>query len=340
VTVEASKTLTKEIINMRAVQLTAYGNPVEGLQYVDIPEPAAPGPNQVLIGVEFSPLNPSDLLLARGIYGIRPALPTVIGGEGVGRVIALGAGVENVKVGDCVLAPLSSFTWRERMIISAKGLFALPADADVQQLSMVAINPPTAALLLSEYVDLKPGEWVVQNSANSSVGRWVIAFAKARGLKTVNIVRRPELVPELKAIGGDVVVVDSPDASTEVRAAIGQADLRLALDGVSGPATGVLASTLSPHGTLVSYAAMSQAPISISPLDVIFKPLTVRGFWLGHPESGAKSAPPIVQAAEMIASGQVHIPVTATYDLSSIKEAVAHALRGGKILLDVAGSSN
>jgi NADPH:quinone reductase-like Zn-dependent oxidoreductase len=325
---------------MRAVQLTAYGNPVEGLKYVDIPEPAAPGPNQVLIGVEFSPLNPSDLLLARGIYGIRPALPTVIGGEGVGRVIALGAGVENVKVGDRVLAPLSSFTWRERMIISAKGLFALPADADAQQLSMVAINPPTAALLLSEYVDLNPGEWVVQNSANSSVGRWVVAFAKARGLKTINIVRRPELVPELKAIGGDVVVVDSPDASTEVRAAIGQADLRLALDGVSGPATGVLASTLSPHGTLVSYAAMSQAPISISPLDVIFKPLTVRGFWLGHPESGAKSAPPIVQAAEMIASGQVHIPVAATYDLSSIKEAVAHALRGGKILLDVAGSSN
>ena len=222
---------------MRAVQLTAYGNPVEGLKYVDIPEPEAPGPNQVLIGVEFSPLNPSDLLLAQGIYGIRPALPTVIGNEGVGRILAVGAGVENVKVGDRVLAPLSSFTWRERMVISASGLFALPPAADPQQLSMLAINPPTAALLLSEYVDLKPGEWVVQNSANSAVGRWVIAFAKARGLKTVNIVRRPELVAELKAIGGDVVVVDSPDVSKEIKAAVGQAELRLALDGVSGPAT-------------------------------------------------------------------------------------------------------
>jgi NADPH:quinone reductase-like Zn-dependent oxidoreductase len=325
---------------MRAVQLTAYGDPVGGLKYVDIPEPEAPGPNQVLIGVEFSPVNPSDLLLARGIYGIRPPLPTVIGGEGVGRVIAVGAGVESVKVGDRVLAPLSSFTWRERMIVPASGLFTLPPGADPQQLSMLAINPPTAALLLSEYVNLKPGEWVVQNSANSAVGRWVIAFAKTRGLKTVNIVRRPELVPELQAIGGDVVVVDSPDASKEIKAAIGQAELRLALDGVSGPATGVLASTLSPHGTLVSFAAMSQAPMSISPLDVIFKPITIRGFWLGHPGSAAKSAPPIAQAAEMIASGRVHIPVAATYALSSIKEAVAHALRGGKILLDVAGSSN
>jgi len=324
---------------MHAVQLTAYGDPLEGLKYVDIPEPAAHGPNQVLIGVEFSPLNQSDLLLARGIYGSRPALPTVIGNEGVGRVLAVGSKVQNVEVGDRVLAPLSSFTWRERMVISADGLFALPAAADPRQLAMLAINPPTAALLLSEYVNLKPGEWVVQNSANSGVGRWVIAFAKARGLKSINIVRRPELVAELKTIGADVVVVDSPNVPKEIKAAVGQAELRLALDGVSGPASGVLASTLSPHGTLVSYAAMSASPISISPLEIIFKPLTVRGFWLGHPESVAKSAPPLEDAAEMIASGKVHIPITATYPLSSIKEAVAHAQRGGKILLEIAGSS-
>jgi NADPH:quinone reductase-like Zn-dependent oxidoreductase len=226
------------------------------------------------------------------------------------------------------------------MIVPASGLFALPPGADPQQLSMLAINPPTAALLLSEYVDLKSRDWVVQNSANSSVGRWVIAFAKVRDLKTVNIVRRLELVSELQAIGGDVVVVDSPNVSKEIKAAVGQAELPLALDGVSGLATGALASTLSAHGMLVSFAAMSGAPMSLSPLDVIFKPITMRGFWLGHPESAAKSAPAVAQAAEMIASGRVHIPVAATYTLSSIKEAVAHAQRGGKILLEVAGSSN
>jgi len=225
------------------------------------------------------------------------------------------------------------------LVASADGLFALPANADPQQLSMLAINPPTAALLLSEYVDLKPGEWVVQNSANSSVGRWVIAFAKTRGLKTVNIVRRKELVPELQALGADVVVVDSRDVTKEIKAAVGKAEIRLALDGVSGPASGVLASTLSQHGTLVSFAAMSGAPMSISPLDVIFKPITMRGFWLGHPESAAKTAPSIAQAAAMIASGRVNIPVAATYPLSSIKEAVAHAVRGGKIILNVAASA-
>jgi NADPH:quinone reductase-like Zn-dependent oxidoreductase len=74
---------------MRAVQLTAYGNPVDGLEYADIPEPDAPGPSQVLIGVEFSPINFSDLLVAQGIYPLRPTLPTVIGNEGVGRVLAV-----------------------------------------------------------------------------------------------------------------------------------------------------------------------------------------------------------------------------------------------------------
>jgi NADPH:quinone reductase-like Zn-dependent oxidoreductase len=109
---------------MRAVQLTSFGDPVDGLQYVDIPEPDAPGPNQVLIGVEFSPINPNDLMVAQGIYAFRPPLPAVIGNEGVGRVLAVGPGVESVKVGDRVLAPPASFTWRERIVVSAGGLSA------------------------------------------------------------------------------------------------------------------------------------------------------------------------------------------------------------------------
>ena len=324
---------------MRAVHLTAFGNPVDGLEFVEIPEPDAPGANQILTEVEYSPINPNDLMVAQGIYAIRPALPAVIGNEGVGRVVAVGPGVKNVTVGDRVLLPLSSFGWRERLITSAVGLFALPTDADPRQLAMLGINPPTASLLLSEFVDLKPGDWVVQNAANSGVGRWVIAFAKARGLRTVNLVRRPELVDQLKAIGGDVVVVDSADVAERIRTAVGNDDLHLALDGVSGPATGLLASVLSPRGTIVSFAAMSEAAMSLSPLDVIFKPMSLRGFWMGHSEYATKIAPVVKHAAAMIASGDVNVPVAAVYPLSAIKDAVAHALRGGKVLLDVAGSS-
>src|SRR5258708_10751111 len=128
-------------ISMRAVQLTAFGNPVDCREYVDIPEPDAPGPNQVLIGVEFSPINPNDLMVAQGIYAFRPPLPTVIGNEGVGRVLAVGPGVESVKVGDRVLAPLSSFTWRDRMVISAARLSSLPPDAQPQLIAVLRHHP-------------------------------------------------------------------------------------------------------------------------------------------------------------------------------------------------------
>src|SRR3989442_5154017 len=145
---------------------------------------------------------------------------------------------------------------------------------------MLAINPPTAALLLSEYVDLKPGEWVVQNAANSGVGRWVIAFAKTRGLRTVNIVRRAELVTDLQAVGGDVVVVDGPEVTEAIKKAVGRGRIRLALDGVSGPATGVLGSVLAPGGTLVAYSAMSGAPMVLDPVASTFPSITRKGWFL------------------------------------------------------------
>src|ERR1700752_2552916 len=222
---------------MRAIHLSAYGNPVDGLDMVDVPEPKAPGTNEVLVAIEYSPINPNDLLVAQGVYPLRPELPSVIGNEGVGRVLAVGPGVTNVAVGDRVVPPRSSWVWRERMVVPAGGLFALPLGADPKQLAMLAINPPTASLLLSDYVDLSRGDIVVQNAANSGVGRWVIAFAKRRGLRTVNIVRRTELVPDLKAAGADVVVVDGPEVTEQIRKAVGSGRIPLALDGVSGPAT-------------------------------------------------------------------------------------------------------
>jgi NADPH:quinone reductase-like Zn-dependent oxidoreductase len=323
---------------MRAVHLTAFGNPVESLEFVQIQEPGAPGPGQVLIGVEFSPINLNDLLVVRGLYPLRPSLPSVIGNEGVGRILAIGPGVENVRVGDRVLTPLYGLAWAERIVVSADGLFALPAEVDPQQLAMLTINPPTAALLLSEFVDLAPGDWVVQNAANSGVGRAVIAFAKARGFKTINLVRRPELIDELKALGGDLVVVDTPEGLNRVKTALGTAAPRLAIDGVGGPSAATLINLLGDDGTIVAYAALGAAPIPVSALALIFKRISVRGFFLSDPEHAPKIRPAVIEAAELLRSGRLHAPVAATYPLSAIKDAVAHVERGGKVLLDVAAN--
>ena len=323
---------------MRAIHLTAFGSPTEGLEFVQIQEPAAPGPGRALIGVEFSPIDLSDLLVVRGVYPFRPSLPSVIGNEGVGRILAVGPGVENVAIGDRVLTPLYGLAWAERIVAPAEGLFALPVDVDPQQLAMLTINPPTAGLLLSEFVDLAPGDWVVQNAANSGVGRAVIAFAKARGFKTINLVRRTELIDELKALGGDLVIVDAPEGLDLVKTTLGTAAPRLAIDGVGGASAATLINLLGRDGTLAAYAALAKAPIPISALALIFKRISVRGFFLSDPEHAPKMRPLILEAAELLRSGRLRAPVAATYPLSAIKDAVAHVERGGKVLLDVAAN--
>src|SRR3984957_10150276 len=139
---------------MKSVLLTSYGDPVNGLEYREAPEPDKPDVGQVLVGIEFSPINFSDILIARGLYPLRPELPSVIGNEGVGRVLAVGEKVSSVRVGDRVVLPLGRFVWRQRLIVPATDLIILPEDADPRQLSMLSINPPTAHLLLEEYVKL------------------------------------------------------------------------------------------------------------------------------------------------------------------------------------------
>src|SRR5260370_18006807 len=213
---------------MRALQISAYGgDPLNVLELVNIPEPGAPGTGEVLIDVELAPLNLHDLLFIVGRWGAPPA-PTVVGNEGSGRVAAVGPGVTNVKVGDHVLAPNLGLTWRERLVAPAQGLFPLP-DGDRLQLAQLGSNPPTAALILSEYAGLKPGDWVVQNGGNSGVGRSLIAIAKQRGIRTISLVRRPELIGELKAAGADLVLVDEPVAVEKAARVVGEGSVPLAV---------------------------------------------------------------------------------------------------------------
>jgi NADPH:quinone reductase-like Zn-dependent oxidoreductase len=199
---------------------------------------------------------------------------------------------------------------------------------------MLSINPPTAALLLSAYVELKPGEWVIQNAGNSGVGRSVIAFAKDRGLRTVSLVRRPELIDELVAAGGDIVLVGGAELSARVAQATGNAKIALAIDGVGGEAMPSLSSCLSPGGTLVLYYAVSSKPSLASFVDLVYRNVTIRGFWYANPafHASPKLMEAIKTGTRLIAEGKLHVPVAATYPLVAAKEAIAHAQRGGKVL--------
>jgi NADPH:quinone reductase-like Zn-dependent oxidoreductase len=319
---------------MQALQISSFGQPEDVVELVEISEPGAPATGEALVAVEYAPINPSELLMMRGRYGVRPPLPAGLGQEGVGRVLSVGERVDGLKAGDRVLLPFSYQAWRERLVVPASGLFPLPQAADPQQLSMLGVNPPTAALLLSEFVDLKPGDWVIQNAGNSGVGRSVIAFAGERGLKTVSLVRREELVDELTAAGGDVVLVDGPDIPARVAEATGRTTIQLALDGVAGESMASLSGSLSPGGTLVLYSGMSGKPGLANPLHIIFRNITIRGFWLAYPQfRDSPKVPEAIQAgARLIADGKLRVPVAATYPLTAAKEAITQAQQGGKVL--------
>jgi NADPH:quinone reductase-like Zn-dependent oxidoreductase len=320
---------------MKAIQISAYGEPREVLQVVDLPEPGEPASGQVLVEVEYSPLNFHDLNLVKGLLPKRLPLPLVPGNEGVARVLRTGPDVMGLVAGDRIALPLLSGAWRERLLLPALGLHALP-DADVKQLSMVVGNPPTASLALSEYAPLGEGDWIVQNSANGGVGRSLIALAKRRGIKTANIVRRPEMVDELLALGADVVVVHGPDAARQIRDRIGaDTPLPVAVDSIGGEAADPLIELLSPGGTLVFYSNASGKPIDIDGPVATSKNLTATKLFVGAFDRQTKLVPLIEEAAAMVAAGEINVPIEAVYPLDEISAALDHLYRGGKILFEI-----
>src|SRR5438034_1136585 len=206
---------------MKAIHLTAYGNPAQNLKMVEVSEPDAPSDGEALVRMEYAPIDYSDLLLANGVYFLNPQLPSVIGGEGAGIVEAIGPGVTGVQVGDRVTIPFRTFTWAEKVLVPGQGVFVVPPSVDAKTASMLNINPTTAVLLLDEFVKLKPKDWILLNAANSQVARCLIAIAKSRDLNVVGIVRRSELIPETEKLGVDFVGVESPDLLEQIRSATG-----------------------------------------------------------------------------------------------------------------------
>ncbi|MBS3803053.1 MAG: zinc-dependent alcohol dehydrogenase family protein [Oleiphilaceae bacterium] len=302
-------------------------------------EPPALKAGEARVEVLAAPINPSDVLTLTGEYGILPPLPAVGGNEGVGRVTELGPDTENPALGQTVLLPMGVGTWASHVVTDARKLVPLPNEADPRQLSMMTINPPTAMLMLSVFVDLKPGDWVIQNAANSGVGGYLIQLARIRGFKTVNVVRRESAIDSVKAEGGEVVLVDGPDLAKRVKAVVGEGQVRLAIDAVGGPATDHIADCLTEGGTVVNYGMMSGESCHLSPRNLVFRGISARGFWLAKWFESASQEEQIQlfgQVTKLIAQGKLQARIAAEYDVSEIKEAVAAAAAGereGKVLI-------
>lgn len=302
----------------------------------ELPAPAA---GQATVEVLAAPINPSDVLTLTGEYGMLPPLPAVGGNEGVGRVVALADDVQGLPVGTVVLLPVGCGSWSTHLNLPAKALVPLPPGADPVQLSMLTINPPTAWLMLSEFVDLQPGDWVIQNAANSAVGGYLVQIAAMRGINTLNVVRREQAVEAVKAGGAEHVLVDGDDLPKQVRAIVGEAPVRLAIDCVGGLSTENLVRCLGEGGILVNYGAMSGERCMISPRHFVFRDISLRGFWLSQwfkRNAADKRMAVFGEIAKLVAQGKLQARVQAEYGIEQIQEAVAAAAAGereGKIVM-------
>ena len=319
-----------------------HGNPADVLHVETRPWPT-PAPDEAVVKMRAAPINPADLNQIEGKYPVRPELPATPGFEGAGVVVEFGSQVKGLTTGALVILPHNIGTWRDAVAVKAEELVVVPEGIDPVQTAMLKINPLTAWRLLHDYVDLQKGDWLIQNAANSAAGRDVIQIARELGYKTVNVLRRAELVDELRAEGGDVVLVDGEGLRDEVKSATSGAPIRLGLNSVGGDSALRLANCLTFGGTLVSFGAMSLQPLKIPTGLLIFKDLRFRGIWINRwydnatPAERMETFRPIF---EMAKRGLLKTKVEKSYPLSEVKMAVTHAAqgkRGGKIILEFAG---
>ena len=323
---------------MKQAVLERYGQPEEVVRCAEVADVGAPAAGEVVFDVLAFPINPADVSMCRGTYRLRPALPATPGAECVGRVTAVGAGVSHVRPGDLVIN-LQRENWAQRRRVRGDDVIPIPPAVDLLQGAMLRINPPTALLLLSDIFALKPGDWVIQNVANSAVGRLVIRLARARGLRTVNVVRRESLFGELKALGADACVVDGHDVAETVKALTAGAPIRLGLDAVAGRATARLSACVGDGGVVCNYGSMSGEDPVMPRNGLISGGQTLVGFILGR-ALAARSLAQIraiyADLGEQILKGLLSAPVEKVYPIEEIKAALAHAQRGergGKILV-------
>lgn len=322
---ETSCTLTYE----------AHGDPAQVLQLRERPLGEL-APDHVRIRMLRAMIHPSDFGMILGKYGRLPELPAVGGREAVGEVVALGAEAKGIEVGARVRFPEAAGVWQSYADAPARDLLVVPPEIPLDLAAMAFINPPTAWRLLRD-AHLDPGAWIIQNAANSAVGQFVIQMARQLDVRTLNVVRRGELVEPLQAMGADVVELEESGYHQRVREITGGQPIKLALNSVGGESAIRLVSVLGEGGVHVTFGGMAFEPVRFPTRQLIFGGVRLEGFWLDkwyRSQSPERVGVMFSRLFALMREAPLRAPVEATYPLDQFKEALAHAQqpRLGKVL--------
>ena len=315
---------------------SSFGQPNEVLELGESPVKQLE-PGEIRLQMLYAPINPADINYIQGIYGIKPELPATPGLEGCGKVIESNS--DKLQAGDLVITLKTVGTWAEQITCPAEQVLKIPRETPHQQASMLKVNPLTAWCMLTQFINLPKGSWVIQNAANSGVGSCVIQIAKLLGLRTINLVRREELIEPLTGLGADHVLLDNAESLSEIQAITADSPPALALNAVGGDSALRLMDALATKGIHVTYGAMSRRSLKVPNKFLIFKRIELHGFWVTEwmKETDTKTVEKTyAQLAEWIIDGHLTQPVDSTYPLSEIKAALTRSMeekRSGKVLL-------
>src|SRR6516165_8516068 len=244
---------------MKAAVFDRFGEPSEVLSLRELPDPE-PGPGQVRVRMIASPINPSDLMVVRGRYGVLPRLPATPGFEGVGVVDKAGPGfLGRLVLGKRVTVINSDGgNWAEYVVIPARQARPVARDIPDEQVASFFVNPATVLAMVRHVLKVPRGSWLLQSAAGSALGRMIIKLGAQDGFKTLNVVRRSEAKEELARLGGHAVISTSEGPIDEQVQRVTQGrGVRYAVDPVGGAVgTGVFRS-LASKGRLVIYGSLS-----------------------------------------------------------------------------------
>ncbi|WP_176084339.1 zinc-binding dehydrogenase [Martelella sp. HB161492] len=323
---------------MKAAIHDIFGDPAEVLKPGTVARPEA-GAGEVLLKVLLSPIHNHDLWTVRGSYGVKPALPAIGGSEAVGIIEAVGAGVDSGLIGKRVAAAGLAGSWADYVTTSAGSIIPLP-DAVSDEIGAQLVAMPFSAITLLDFVDVAPGDCVVQTAANGAVGKVFAALAKARGVRTVNLVRRKEAVAELEALGMEnIIATDLPGWQEKALALVGEKGAKAAVDSVGGEMALALCDLIGDDGLLVTFGTATGAPLALSSGTLIFKQLTVKGFWgkkVSDEMAPEKKVALFGELLRLAVADALPLPVGGIFPLDAVADAAKAALvpgRPGKILL-------
>lgn len=324
---------------MRIATYNEFGKPSEVLTINDSPTPE-PKANEVRIKTILSSIHNHDLVTIKGEYGNKPELPATGGSEAVGTIDALGSEVKGFEKGQRVVVSGVQGTWSDYFIAPAQSLIPIPEAID-DEMAAQLIAMPMSALLLIEFLNIEPGQWLIQNAANGAVGESMAMLAPERNINTINLVRSKESEQELIDLGitKNNVVTDNDDWKQQVKDIVGDAPIKGAVDAVGGKSGGELISLLGKHGAMASLGSVSGEPLMLNPSHLIFNLTKVKGFWasdLMQEISSDNKQRLVKELIESAASGKFKLPTGGIYNLDDIQTAVSEKVQSekkGKILL-------